>query len=244
MKYIFTALTVFNLLLSFATPAFASNSNVESLLAGQSDLSTFYQALLNTGVARELSENTEYTVFAPTNAAFTELQPSIYPCFYAAQCRVQVAAVVRNHIVPKNESVYRFSRWGGGIPTIGARRLNVEEPFKGQFLVEGHGVLDQNASSESIRTEGDEVSLYRIDGVIASDQELAAFRMQPLADAAGTVTEKTVTTYRTPVAYPIVSSGNVVPGGYPAAPVVYMAPDESSDNITQTTTVTHTTITQ
>ena len=47
----------------------------------------FYQALLNTGVASELNENTEYTVFAPTNAAFTEIQPRAYPCFYSAQCR-------------------------------------------------------------------------------------------------------------------------------------------------------------
>jgi hypothetical protein len=204
----------------------------------------FYQALLSTGVANELNENTEYTIFAPTNAAFTEIQPNVYPCFYAAQCRVEVAAVLRNHIVPRNESIHRFSKWGGGIPTIGSRRLDVEEPYRTEYTVESRHVLDQTESSESSRIQGDKASLYRIDGVIASNQELAYFRTQPIADIAGTVTEKTVTTYHTPGTFPVFSERYTVPGGSPAARVVYMGPDELPDNTTQTTTVTRTTTTE
>jgi len=217
----------------FGAGAHAANRNIESVLASQSDLSMFTQALHNTGVADELNENTEYTIFAPTNAAFTSIQPHAYPCFYSAQCRVEVAAILRNHIVPRNESINAFSKWGGDIPTLGKRELYVEETYKDQYTVEGHAVLHQG--------QGDKVSLYPIDGVIAGREELAQFRLQPVADNAGTVTEKTVTTYRTPVTY---SGGYVVPGGAPAAnSTVYIGPDELPDNATETKTVTRTTTT-
>lgn len=211
MRHPFAVMTVLGLLVGSISSAFASNLSVESLLASQGDLSLFYQALLNTGVASELNENTEYTIFAPTNAAFTKIQPSAYPCFYSAQCRREVAAVLRNHIVPRNESINDLSKWGGNpIPTIGNRGLYVEETYKGQYTVEGKNVLHQS--------EGDKVSLYPIDGVIANRQELAQFRMQPIGEVPGTVTERTVTTYSTP-GIPRTSYGEyLVPGGGPPSP--------------------------
>ncbi len=248
MKYPFATMTALGLLVSSATAAYASNSHVESALAGQGELSVFYQALLNTGVANELNENTEYTVFAPTNAAFTEIQPKNYPCFYSMQCRADVAAILRNHIVPRNETISRFAKWGGEIPTIGKNRLDVEEPFKDEYTVDGHRVLYLDESNSKF--SGNEVSLYKIDGVIASDQELNAFHGQPYAGMPGTITQKTVTTYRTPVMYQsndaAVSDGHMIPGGYSGISTTNTAPNESwdPDDDIETTTVTHTTVTQ
>jgi uncharacterized surface protein with fasciclin (FAS1) repeats len=238
MKYPFAIITMLGLIGGMMTSAHATNSNVESSLADRGDLSMFYQALLNTGVAGELNEKTEYTVFAPTNAAFTEIQPRAYPCFYSAQCRAEVAAVLRNHIVPRNESIHDLSKWGGRpIPTIGTRSLYVEETYKDDYTVEGRTVLHH--------AKGEEVSVYPIDGVIASDQELAQFRTQPVAsNPVGTMMEKTVTTYRTPVAYSIAPDRYLIPGGYPASPAVTRAPRELPDDEIETTTVTRTTTTQ
>jgi hypothetical protein len=120
----------------------------------------------------------------------------------------------------------------------------VEEPYKGAYTVESRRVLDQNEGNEPSSYKGDEVSLYRIDGVIASDEELASFRAQPFVGTPGTVTERTVTTYRTPVVSPLGSGRYADPGDYPSAPVVYTAPGELSDDMSETTTVTHTTITK
>jgi len=232
-----TAAIVLIGLVTLSVPTYAANRNVESVLASQSDLSLFYQALLNTGVADELNPNIEYTIFAPTNAAFTAIQPRAYPCFYSAQCRIEVAAILRNHIVPRNESINAFSKWGGDIPTIGNRELYVEETYKDQYTVEGRIVLHQN--------QGDRVSLYPVDGVIASKEELAQFRTQPVADNVGTVTEKTITTYRTPVTHSAVSSSYAVPGGTPVTTsAVYNDPDELPDSSARTTTVTRTTTTE
>ena len=235
MKYPFATMIMLGLLGGMITPAHAVNRSVESALANYSDVSLFYQALRNTGVAGELDENTEYTIFAPTNAAFAEIQPRDYPCFYSSQCRAEVAAVLRNHIVPRNETIHDLSLWGGNsIPTIGKRGLYVEETYKGQYTVEGHSVLNTEG--------GEKVSVFRIDGVIIGDRELSRFRTRPVATAPGTVTEKTVTTYRTQGVPTAVSGGYPVPGGYGAS-TVYTAPGEQPDNTVETTTVTHTTTT-
>ncbi|MGB9154626.1 MAG: fasciclin domain-containing protein [Alphaproteobacteria bacterium] len=233
MKVRFATIAMLGLLGIMTAPAHATNSNVENALAGRADLSMFHQALINTGVANELQENMEYTIFAPTDAAFSQISPSVYPCFYSVQCRAQVAAVLRNHIVPRNESVYLFSKWGGGIPTLGNRTLYVEEPYKDQYTVEGRTVLDQMAGSESLRMEGERVSLYRIDGVIIDDNELAQFRNPHVAN--GAVVRRTVTTtyMQTPPTY----GGYVVPGGgYPADGSVYVIPNDSAGPVVITTT--------
>jgi uncharacterized surface protein with fasciclin (FAS1) repeats len=201
MKYLLAATAMLGLLAGGLAPTFAANSSVESILASEADLSVFHQALVNTGVANELKQDTEYSIFAPTNAAFAAIQPSIYPCFYSAQCRAGVAAVLRNHIVPLNESIHSLSLWGGRpLPTIGSRSPFVEEAYKGDYTAEGHTVLRQVRS--------DEVSVYPIDGVIISEGELARFRVQPYASGPDMVTTKTVTTY-TQEAPP------AAPGGYP-----------------------------
>jgi len=236
-KYLFVATTVLGLMGSAIAPAHANNSEVENALASQSNLSTFYQALINTGVAGELHENTEYTVFAPTNAAFAEIRPNVYPCFYSVQCRDGVAAVLRNHIVPRNETISDFAKWGGDIPTIGNRTLYVEEAYKDQYTVEGHYVLT--------RRVGDDVSLYSIDGVIASDRDLAMFRTRPVANS-DTVMYKTVTTHRTTVVTPQTtvitpgtttvvtpgySRGYLVPGGYNGTSYIYNEVPEDSTTV-------------
>jgi uncharacterized surface protein with fasciclin (FAS1) repeats len=229
---------------NFTASSVGPNSYVDGALADQGDLTMFYQALLTTGVANELNNNTEYTIFAPTNAAFAQVNPHAFPCFYAAQCRPQVAAVLRNHIVPRNENVDRFSKWGGEIATLGNRRIDVEEPYKGSYTVEGYRVLYQNEMSGSNPTRGNKVTLYHIDGVIANDREMAVFRTVPFANAPAAVMKKTVTTYHRPmgVAYPrqsLIPNPYLVPGGYVTAPAFYADQrDESSDDITETTTVT------
>jgi uncharacterized surface protein with fasciclin (FAS1) repeats len=228
-----------------------SNVYVESMLANKGDLTMFYQALHTTGVAKELSNNEQYTIFAPTNAAFSQIQPSVYPCFYQPQCRPQLAAVLRSHIIPKNESVGSLSRWGN-IQTIGGRVIEVEQPYIGTFVVGEHRVLYQNENSENYFVKGNKASLYRIDGVIANDQEMAPFRVQPYVGLPEQITEKTVITYRTPVTSPYyqqqsVPGTHLVPGGYYVVPgpVGYMGdPADLDEGTTETTTTTTRTTTQ
>ncbi len=220
-----------------AVPAYANNTSVEIAIENQGGrFSTFHQALVGTGVVNELNENTSYTVFAPTNAAFADIRPRAYPCFYSAQCRAQVAAVLRNHIVPRADNLRDLSRWGGPVPTIGNRGIRVEEAYKNDFTVEGHKILT--------RSEGNDVNLYSIDGVIADENEMMPFRVQPVAEIPDTVMQKTVTIRRTTIVPPAIVYGHPVPGGYLAAPVIYATPDDFQDGDLQTTTTTRTTTQQ
>ena len=159
-------------LLACMVPAQAANSNVESALKRAGDLSEFYRLLTETGVLKELQEDIEYTVFAPTNTALAEIQPRTYPCFYAAECRPQLAAILRNHILPRKESIRDLSKWGD-ISTIGEREILILESYAGQYTVEDHMVLNQD--------DNNGVSVYRIDGIIAGDREMDQFRAMPSA---------------------------------------------------------------
>lgn len=161
-----------------------TNSRIESALAGRSDLSMFHQALVNSGVATELNDLTEYTMFAPTNAAMAEIQQREYPCFYSVDCRSEIAAMLRNHIIPHNYSLPFLVTLGVDIPTLGTDKLNMEETYKGQYAVNGHSVRYESRSNT--------VSVYAIDGVITNPQELSQFRRQPMADTDQTITTTTV----------------------------------------------------
>ena len=182
-----TALTL--ALLVAVVPAYAANSNVETILAGQQDLSMFYQALRTTGVAQELDAKTPYAIFAPTNAAFAKIQPQVYPCFYDIACRGKVAALLRDHIVPRNESLRVFAKEDEDIMTLGAHSLEVDKTYWHGYEVEDHRILAEE--------KGPNVSLYKIDTVIVDDDDLAPFRVHPMTNA------------------PALSSIPLIPGGTP-----------------------------
>lgn len=68
------------------------NKNLYEILAENPDLSTFVKALETTGYAQKLSADMNYTVFAPTNAALTNLN-------FADTAAL--TALVKNHISEK-----------------------------------------------------------------------------------------------------------------------------------------------
>jgi uncharacterized surface protein with fasciclin (FAS1) repeats len=212
--------------IGYNAPVYAGNSSVEATLQNYGDVSMFYQTLINTGVINELNENTHYTVFAPTNAAFAEIRRQNYPCFYSEQCRPQIAALLRNHIVPNSYSLSDLKTYGQGVQTMGTRRLVVTEEYVGKYTVNGQNILSNGDTGSN--------NIYRINRVISDPQEMAQFKtvnVVPVIAPTGSVstTRDTITerTYHVPSptssAYP---SGPMDP--YPANP---------QDNMTETTTV-------
>lgn len=208
-------------------PAHAANSNVEAALQSYGDLSMFYQALLNTGVINELDEDGHYTIFAPTNAAFAEIRPQTYPCFYAVQCRPQIAAILREHIILDNHPMADLTSYGYGIRTLGDHRIHVQQDFVNDYSVDGHKILSKTETSGN--------TIYRVSGVIATPQELSQFQSATYVPAAGYIpddgtvtTEKTVTRklHHHPTQAVVYPSGDMA------------APDNSTGS--QTTIVTHT----
>jgi uncharacterized surface protein with fasciclin (FAS1) repeats len=161
-----------------AGPAQANNRAVETAIQSHPELSTFYEALRSTGVLAELKEGTDYTVFAPTNDAFVQIDAHEYPCFYSAQCRAEVAAILRNHIIGDHYTITELVKRGGNpASTIGKEDLYVEEIFKGQYKAEGQPVRDTIETSGSV--------VFLIDGVITHGGELDQFKTLKNPAAAG-----------------------------------------------------------
>jgi len=210
------------LVLTSAPDAYAGNSGVEAALQNYGDLSMFYQALLNTGVINELKEGERYTVFAPTNASFfNEVSRQTYPCFYAVECRPQIAVLLRNHILEGRYDLAELVSYGQGLRTIGNTVIHVGEPFVGDYEVNDKRIMSQ---AEIVGN-----SIYRIAGVITTPQELRQFQtvafVVPPADTVTTTTTVQKTT-------------TVVPESsrYPAGTMVLVPPADGG----QTTTITHT----
>ena len=205
----------------FSSPAFATNTAVENSMKGNSNVSAFYQAMIDTGVVNELNSGGSYTVFAPTNAAMNEISRDKYPCFYSHACKEELADIVRNHIV--SHEVGLEDSLHSAVFSIDKTHLAMNEPQKRNYTVEGHKIVKQHQLLGS--------ALYEIDGVIANPQELANIA-QPKVIAVTTgaalvpVAMVPVTTVVTPVEQRVVTKKT------------YYAPEGTPDGETKTTTVT------
>jgi len=215
MKNPFIAVSLLALMSAISiVSSYADNENVEDAIKSRPDLSTFYQALINTGVNHELRPDMSYSVFAPTNQALARISQEQYPCFYRAACREEVAMIVRNHIIPGKVYIDDAAKQKGGLYSIGGRFVTIGEPFRNDYAVAGNNVLYMAWYGSGI--------LYKIDGVIANPLELAMLEYP--AEYAGL--SEHVITQTTQKTIPDPACG---PGGCP-------------DAVTQTITVTRTVV--
>lgn len=221
MKYTLLTLAIAT---SLASPALADNKTVESALQNRSDLSTFYKALVYTGVNHELQPGRSYTVFAPTNKAFSELTQEQYPCMYEKQCQAAVAQIVRNHIVPGSVNMSDAARRHGGIYALNGRFVNIATPARSR---ESSSAMDYSINGKNVTymssLGGGRDMLYKIDGVIAKPSELASLQYDDTMAYVPTYAPTTQATVRETV--PTIPGTACESGGCP-------------DTVERTTTVT------
>jgi uncharacterized surface protein with fasciclin (FAS1) repeats len=189
--------------------AYARNVDVEYSIRSLNDLSTFYKALVRTGVANELHEGASYTVLAPTDAAFADLTRENYPCFYQPQCHDYAAAFVRAHILEGRHPLKEIAQQSR-IETISKQWLRTGEPYVNVYDVNDARVLSEAEVGENI--------VYRLDGFVVPDTDLTIFRtasaeQQTVEDPVETIETRTTTTYVTPAEDADVNSHNLaLPG--------------------------------
>lgn len=163
--------------------AYAFGSGLNSTINERGDLMQFRNLIARTHVVENLPTGS-YTVFAPVDSAFVEVTSNKFPCFYTVdQCTNEQADILRNHIVQGEVNLHDAASGKGGVFSIDKRHVAVSEPTKGEFYVDGHKVLSSNLTSSGM--------LYVIDGVIATPQELADFKVLRTPVVVETKTEKT-----------------------------------------------------
>lgn len=170
-----TPLILASLLAALSLPAYANNAQVEAAIKADAELAVFYQALANTGVLQELKANRSYTVFAPTNTAFTEVTTGKYPCFYASECKAQVATVLRNHIVEGKVRLSDSVKYKGGLHSLDKGFLYIGEVNPNYYEVNSRSIIAAKEFSGG--------ALYKVDGVLANARELSAFYVAPASAA-------------------------------------------------------------
>lgn len=158
---------------AFSTPVLAANDGITDALKHRDNLSAFTDAMIATGVINELQPNRSYTIFAPTNAAFAKLNNNDFPCLANAQCKAEVADILRNHIVPGQVTFTGPVK--GAVFSIDNMNLNLGTRNGEVRTVAGNNIVNRGQVLGGIVCE--------IDGVIATAQELAnvtAIRYQPV----------------------------------------------------------------
>lgn len=177
-----SAVTVFTL--GHAAYADGLGGGLKETINEEENLNQFRALMARTGAADTLPSGT-YTVFAPVDSAFAEIDKQKYPCFATTTCTRQEAELLRRHIVPGEINLGDAARGKGGVYAVDKERhISVGEPKKGQYVVEGHKVLSAHLTSGGM--------LYVIDGVIATDLELSEFRTIPVPVVQSVTKETTV----------------------------------------------------
>lgn len=170
---------------AFATPAMAANGALMDALKHRENISSFTDALIATGVADELQPNRSYTVFAPTNEAFSKLQDTNFPCLQDTQCKAAFAAIIRNHIVPGQVTFTGPVK--GAVFSIDQMNINLGVQRGEVRTAAGYNIVNRGQVLGGIVCE--------IDGVIATPQELVdvtAVRYVPVATERNVIEKTTV----------------------------------------------------
>lgn len=168
-------------------PARADNNGVQAVLASRPELSMFMQALHESGVANELQPDQTYTIFAPIDEAFAKVVTANASCPESADCRTQLAAIVRNHIVPQKARIDVLAKPKGEAGTLGMRAVQIENPAQPHdgHKVDGFKIVGMHETETAL--------VYSIDGSIVTERELSALSA-PSSDKSSSAQEPTAQT--------------------------------------------------
>lgn len=101
MKSLLKSAFALTLLATLSIPAFAGTSDktVVEIAAGNDDFSTLVAAVKAAGLAETLSGDGPFTVFAPTNEAFSKLPEGTVETLLKPENKEKLAAVLTYHVV-------------------------------------------------------------------------------------------------------------------------------------------------
>ena len=132
-------------------PAYASGKTVADILASSGVFGSFEQALQQAGIDQELAASGDYTVFAPTDAAFARMSEAERKALLTDQDAL--AALLKKHIVPGRHSAADLIR-GETVQALDGSQLRIGP--SGRF--NGHVGI---ANAEIVQT-----GLYAANGVV------------------------------------------------------------------------------
>lgn len=134
----------------------ASAKTVVEVAAGSADHTTFVAALTAAGLVEKLSGEGNYTVFAPTNAAFEKLPPGTLESLLKPENKGKLAAILTYHIVA--EKILIADVKNGNVPALNNKPL--------ALLVSDDGVTVNRAKVTASDKLADNGVVHFIDTVL------------------------------------------------------------------------------
>ncbi|NBB52193.1 fasciclin domain-containing protein [Rhizobium sp. CRIBSB] len=122
-----------------------TSQTLVAIAAGNEDFSTLVTAVQSAGLVQTLNSAGPFTVFAPTNAAFSELPEGTVASLLRPAQRDQLTQILTYHVVPGRISAADLTtavRVGGGsatLTTVEGGQLTVTARHGGLTLTDGAG---------------------------------------------------------------------------------------------------------
>jgi uncharacterized surface protein with fasciclin (FAS1) repeats len=142
MKKMTAALAMTALFSHVALPVYAADI-VETVAADRS-FDIFTTALETAGFAQTLKNTGPYTVFAPTNEAFTKLPPGTWE--QLSQDKIKLARVLAYHVIPGKVSVSEIKP--GEIKTTQGSTIKLTSD-NGKVTVNGANVTQSDLAADN-----------------------------------------------------------------------------------------------
>ncbi|MBO0948643.1 fasciclin domain-containing protein [Fibrella forsythiae] len=140
----------------------ATDKNLADNLAGASDFSTLQTALVASGLADQAKGPGPYTVFAPSNAAFSKLPAGALQSLTQAANKNKLAGILAYHVVSGNVMASDLKD-GQKLKTVGGGTLTVRKEGKAVMLTDAKGGSAMVTTADIQATNG---TVHAIDSVL------------------------------------------------------------------------------
>ncbi len=124
-KHVLSLGLVALVMIPFVPSAQAAEGNIIETTKKAGSFKIFIKGLESTKIINTLDSGGPYTVFAPTDAAFSKLPKGELDSLLKPENKGLLRKILANHIVPQEVTSKFFNRKQGDINTIGGSKLNM-----------------------------------------------------------------------------------------------------------------------
>lgn len=140
----------------------ATDKDLAANLAGASDFSTLQTALVASGLADQAKGPGPYTVFAPSNAAFSKLPAGALQSLTQPANKNKLAGILAYHVVSGNVMAADLKD-GQTLKTVGGGTLTVRKQGNAVMLTDAKGGSAMVTTADIQATNG---TVHAIDSVL------------------------------------------------------------------------------
>lgn len=141
------------------TPAVSTEQNMVEMAQGNSDVSTLVSAITAAGLEETLKGTGPYTVFAPTNAAFSKVDKEAMGDLMQPANKAKLADLLKYHVVSgnvKSTDLAKMIKDGGGTATVKTMGGSLKASMDGEKIVltDGKGNKSTVTSADMVASNG------------------------------------------------------------------------------------------